>query len=92
MPYKTSKYHRCRQIDPDAFIQTSFKTVPVSHNTQTKYLQRQYPEAKIVTGKLKLTQQWKVQSILIPLQPHESPFLGESDPFCQFHDITPKKG
>ena len=94
MPYKHAHFHHCRQLDPNLFDKPTLKNVPVSHNNQTKYLEDKYPNAEIITGQLKSTRKWEVQSILIPLTKKESeqqPSKSEFDPFCEANQIHVKK-
>jgi len=59
-PRKTKNWIRYRQEDPDKFIQTSFRNVPLPH---TEYKGKIKAERAIV-GKLKKTKKWALQSVL----------------------------
>jgi len=65
MPYsRKAKYTHHRQRQPELF-EDNFKTVPISH---TEYKGKKFKKkgVKAVTGKLKKTGKWKIQSILVP--------------------------
>lgn len=71
MPYsKESKFYHDRQKRPDLFEEGSFKTVPFNH---VDYKGKKYADwyhsgtsALAITGKLKSSGKWALQSILIP--------------------------
>lgn len=58
-PRVTKEYRRWRQRDPNLFVRSSFRTVPLSH---TDYKGKK--KGKAIVGKLKTTKKWKIQSIL----------------------------
>jgi hypothetical protein len=69
MPYKQSKYDRYRQKNPKDFKEDSFRTVPLNH---TQYRGKKFEDymysrtsAKAIVGKLKKSNEWSIQSILI---------------------------
>jgi len=64
MPYsKKAKYIHYRRKQPDEFINTSFRDVPISHVKHTK----KYPAGtRAVVGKLKATGKYATQTILVP--------------------------
>ena len=54
-----SKYKRHRKKNPDEFIKSSFRTVPLSHTDYKGKL-----KGKAIVGKLKKANKWTIQSIL----------------------------
>lgn len=63
MPYKKAKYRHLRRADPDEFIKSTFRTVPISHTRTTK----KYPKGtQAIVGKRKKSKKWGIQSVLIP--------------------------
>ncbi len=53
------RYKRHRKKNPNDFVKSSFRTVPLNH---TDYKGRL--KGKAVVGKLKKTGKWEIQSIL----------------------------
>ena len=66
MPYsKEAKYLHHRQHDPELFIKSTFRTVPLSH-TNYKGTKYDKEKCKVIIGKLKKSGKWAIQSILEP--------------------------
>jgi hypothetical protein len=69
-PRITDKYYRYRQEETFLFDEKTFKTVPLDHTQEFK--NRQFfkgfnvKDLTAITGKVKNTGRWKLQSILIP--------------------------
>lgn len=71
MPYgRRARYYHERQRHPSDFVESTFRTVPLSH---TGYRGRKFAKwkrkgsgAKAIVGKLRKSGKWGVQSILIP--------------------------
>ena len=64
MPYsKSAKYTHHRRRPPESIQGNSWATIPISHTEATK----KYPKGTLaVTGRSKTTNNWVIQSILIP--------------------------
>ena len=63
MPYDRAKYRHVRYTNPKHLIPATIKTVPISH-TEAR---RKYPYGTIArVGKSRKTQNWVIQSVLIP--------------------------
>jgi len=59
-PRKTKNWLRYRQEEPQKFIQTSFRNVPLNHTNYKGNIKGQ----RAIVGKLKKTKKWAIQSIL----------------------------
>ncbi len=69
MPYsKKAKYRHNRQRPPKDFQRSSLRTVPVSHISESQYRGKKFRKkgVKAITGKLKNSKKYKVQSFLVP--------------------------
>lgn len=69
MPYsRKAKYKHNRQRPPGQFQKSTMRTVPVSHIPESQYRGKKFRKkgVKAITGKLKKSKKWKVQSFLVP--------------------------
>ncbi len=63
MPYKKSRYRHYRRKKPSEIISDTYRTVSIKHTNAST----EYPEGTMaVVGKSKKTQNWVIQSVLIP--------------------------